>query len=235
MVMNLVNLRLKTSLSFVKKCKAMADIGSDHGYASIYAVQTGIAEKVIATDISRPSLDKTERLVEKYGLGDKIECRCGDGLKILSPGDADVMFAAGMGAELLADIVLQSEETSKGFSQMILQPMNNAEPLRRRLSEAGFSVYDRAIVIENGKYYQTLEVVYGNAKELSDIEYELGTFVFREKIPFASEYIAYMIKHYENIKKYIGENDSDQACRILKEADEKTARYREALLWANAE
>ena len=64
--------RLYAGLCAVGKCSVLADIGTDHGFVSVYAVTNGIASRAIATDISKKSLDKAITLVEQMSLEDKI-------------------------------------------------------------------------------------------------------------------------------------------------------------------
>ena len=229
-----INERLRKALSFVPECDCMVDIGSDHGYASIYAVQNGIAKKVIATDISVPSLAKTKKIVSEFSLESNIECRAGNGFEVLAKGEASVAFIAGMGAELIADIIECSDDVARSFDCMVLQPMNSAEPLRRRITNIGYRIDAEGIVLENGKFYQILKCSRGECT-LSDIECELGTYVFKEHIPLATEYIEHMINHYAKILEYVGENDTEQARGKKREALMKTNEYRRALEWAMSE
>ena len=229
-----INSRLEKAMSFADKCRCMADIGSDHGYGSIFAIQNGIADTVIATDISKPSLAKTQRLVEEYSFSDKITCRVGDGFKALNQGEADVAFIAGMGADLIADIIENSHEIAKNLDYMILQPMNSAEPLRRRLIKMGYKIDREGIALDNGKFYQIIRCSRGE-QILSDIQYELGTYVFSERIPLCAEYISHMIEHYGKILNYVGDNDTLAAQDRIVYAQKKTEEYRRALEWALSE
>lgn len=212
----------------------MADIGSDHGYATIYALENGLTDRVIATDISKLSLAKTEKLVAEAGLADKVNCRVGDGFTVLKEGEADVAFVAGMGADLIADIVIQSEAVSKSFSSMVLQPMNPAERLRIKLSENGYEITKEAVVFENRKWYSILKVRSGSKKELTEAEAFIGTFVFKDKIPLAEEYILSLQRHYERIIGYVGNNATLSAENGINNAKERLCIIKEALEWVRS-
>lgn len=226
-----INDRLIATLSFVDKCERIADIGSDHGYSSIYMVQNGIAQNVIATDISVPSLAKTEKIVLEHGLTDKIACRAGDGLKVLMPNEVDAVLIAGMGSELIFELISNSNDISKALKFMVLQPMNSAEPLRRHLNKIGYEIIDEGIAFDNGKFYQILKCKYGIGKELTDEEYEIGTFVYKRKIPLCKEFVEYKIQKYEQILSYIGDNDDDKK----QDLSSRLNRCRKVLQWINAE
>ena len=75
--------RLKNVVSEVNKGNLIADIGTDHGYVPIYLVKNSIAQKAIAADISKGSCDKAQTNITLYGLNDKIDVRCGNGLEII--------------------------------------------------------------------------------------------------------------------------------------------------------
>lgn len=234
MVLNgkiVLNERLSKAMSFVVKCDCMADIGSDHGYAAVYAIQSNIAQRVIATDISAPSLAKTQRLSEEYGLKDKISCRVGNGFSPIACGEANTALIAGMGAELIADILEASTATVASLDCVVLQPMNNAEPLRRRLCNAGLKIDSEGIVKDNGRFYQILKCSAG-AQTLSELEYEIGTFVYNERIPLCAEFITHMINDCNNILRYIGETDTELSRTRAKAVLSKKEEYERALEWA---
>ncbi len=231
-----INERLITALSFLDKTECVADIGSDHGYSSVYMIEHGIAKKVIATDISIPSLEKTVKLVENRCLSDKIECRAGDGLRVLKPDEVNSVFIAGMGAELIADIVEASSNVAQRLDLLVLQPMNSAAPLRERLTNLGYDIFEEGITFDNEKYYQIIKCKYtGKTSELTSLERELGTFVYKKKIPLCKEFIEHKIDHYENIIRYVGENETEAACERIEDAKKIIDQLREALRWANTE
>ena len=80
--------------------RTVCDVGSDHGKLACWLVQTGRAERAVATDISAPSLKKAERLAEELGLADLVETRTGDGLDPVADREADAVVIAGMGGDL---------------------------------------------------------------------------------------------------------------------------------------
>ena len=214
-----LNERLTTTVAFIDKCNTIADIGSDHGYSSIFMAEEGIAKKVIATDISAPSLAKTQKLVDEFNLSDIIDCRVGDGLKVIAPNEANAALIAGMGAELIASIIENSREVADKMDFLVLQPMNSAEPLRIALCNMGYEIIDEGITLDNDKFYQIIKCRYGNSKQLSRDELEIGTFVYNKKIPLCEEFIEHLIKKYEKILEYVGNNDPDRISQIHRRLD----------------
>ena len=110
-----------------------ADVGCDHGYVSIYLVTHGIAKSCVAMDVRSGPLSGAKENVAEYGLSDIIETRLSDGLKELSPGEADALVIAGMGGATIASILKESTEIVASVKTFVLQPMNAADLLRRWL------------------------------------------------------------------------------------------------------
>ena len=99
--------RLAAVAALVEPGSRVADVGTDHGYIPIYLVQTGIADRAIAMDVRSGPLERARAHVDRLppGCRERIETRLSDGLKALSPGEADTVVIAGMGGELMIRIL----------------------------------------------------------------------------------------------------------------------------------
>ncbi|MBR6874655.1 MAG: SAM-dependent methyltransferase, partial [Ruminococcus sp.] len=96
--------RLLACARLVRGSRA-ADVGTDHGYLPMYLVQNGICESALACDINEKPLASARENIEKAGLSDKIGVYLSDGLgSVPCEGITDVIVA-GMGGELIADII----------------------------------------------------------------------------------------------------------------------------------
>ncbi len=107
--------RLLEVANFVPKDSIVADIGTDHGYIPVFLVENNISNKVIATDISEKSLDKTVNYIKELNLRNNIEPRLGDGLETIKPCEVDTIIMAGMGGILIIEI-LEKKQRYKGFN-----------------------------------------------------------------------------------------------------------------------
>ena len=151
----------------------VADIGADHGLLSKILIDEGRAKKIIATDISAPSLQKTRDLVEKNLLASQIECRVGDGLKPLLQNEVDLAIIAGMGGYEIIKILEQSK--SLGIINYIFQPVQNAVQLRTYLQDNGYSIKKDFLICDKTKFYNTIYVSFcGKPEKLSYNEIEFG-------------------------------------------------------------
>ena len=145
----------------------VADIGCDHGYISIYLVQNRIAHRAIAMDVRRGPLDGARSNIDYYGQQDCITTRLSDGLKALSPDEADAVVIAGMGGKLMMKILEEGNPTALGIKKGILQPQSEIPEFRKYLRDKGYSVLDERIVLEDGKYYFPMKVSFEESMTLT--------------------------------------------------------------------
>jgi len=159
--------RQKAIASLVKPTDIIADIGCDHGRLSVYFLQNDIAKKVIATDISKKSIEKANALAEHCGYADYLETRQGDGLNVLQKGEVKLAIIAGMGSLKIIDILKQPY--SKDL-KLILQPMSQSDLLRKWLFENNFFIIEELIARERNRFYEILLVEEGHMPLLFDFE-----------------------------------------------------------------
>ena len=156
----------------------VADIGTDHGFLPVYLAQTGIARRIVASDISSGSLASAKRSAEKYGVTGKIEFLHAPGLdgisvpssEVMTPGEdnhlsrpdtaIDTVVIAGVGGETIADILTDASWTagaaSGGKLKLILQPQTKLEKLREYLRKGGYALKDEKTVLDRGRTYTIL-------------------------------------------------------------------------------
>lgn len=168
--------RLKCIISYVNAGVA-ADIGTDHAYVPIELVRSGRAGRVIATDVRRGPIEIATGHIEKYGMSDRIETRLGAGLSVLAPGEADTIIIAGMGGELIAEILAANGEIARA-SKLILQPMNSQYELRRYLVENNYIIEHEDIENEGQRVYDLMLVRSGYMDPFAtDIDYHIPPYL----------------------------------------------------------
>lgn len=165
--------RLKAALELIscnhKECfDCILDIGCDHGKLSVALIKQGIAEKVIASDISAASLHKTTNLAQLCGYEDKLITVCCNGMDGLAEFNADCAVLLGMGGELIAEILDAQTEYSHRLKRIVMQPMRGEAELREYLYAHGYKITAERIVFDAGRYYQLIAAQPGQANELPD-------------------------------------------------------------------
>ncbi len=138
--------------------ESAADVGCDHGYISIYLVQSGIASSAIAMDVRKGPLSGAKANIEGYGLEDRITTRLSDGLKELKEGEAQGLVIAGMGGKLMARILEDGNPVKLGIKKAVLQPQSELSEFRQYLRDKDYSILEEKIVFEDGKYYFPMKV-----------------------------------------------------------------------------
>ena len=168
--------RLNCIINYVN-CETAADIGTDHGYVPTELIRTSRAKRVIATDVREGPLNAAIENIKKNGMEDIIEARLGSGLSVLKPKEADVCIIAGMGGELICDIISSHMETARSMT-LILQPMNAQYELRKFLIEKGFTIVKEDLAAEGERVYNIMIVRSGDQKPFNrDIYYHIPIYL----------------------------------------------------------
>ena len=158
--------RLQCVADCIKPCNILADIGTDHAYIPIYAIQNNIAKKSIAGDVVKGPLNIATDNIMSHGLGDKITPILANGLDAAN--GADVIVIAGMGGKLICEILDANPEIAKAADYMIIQPMTCSYELRRFLHENNYEITDEKLAKEEDKIYNIMVVKNENIEYMYD-------------------------------------------------------------------
>ncbi len=157
--------RLDCIISLIEPSGIIADVGCDHGLVAQYCAESGIAEKVIASDISEKCLKKAEDLLRD---ADNVEFICCDGIRYY----CDEAIISGMGGILISEI-LRSAQTLP--NTVIAVPHRDGGTLRRTLLELGYGI-DRDVPIwDKDKFYSVIRAKKcGGVTRLTELQIEFG-------------------------------------------------------------
>lgn len=160
MTTDIVNLsqRLAAIATCVPEGGRLADIGSDHALLPVFLCQTGRVERAVAGELNPGPLEAARRQVAEAGLSGRIDVRAGDGLSVLAAGEADTVTIAGMGGNLIAQILQDGLDAGKlaGVNRLVLQPNVAEDAVRRWLFEHRWVLAKEQILEEDGKIYEIL-------------------------------------------------------------------------------
>lgn len=152
--------RLSCVAGMVRRHRKTVDIGTDHAYIPAYLVMNGMSENVLACDIGKKPLENAAKTLREYSLEDKIMLRISDGLKEVSPDEAQEIIICGMGGTLMSDILADAEWIKRDGIHLILQPMTHSEDVRRYLCNNGFIITEEKCVIDTGRVYCCISADY---------------------------------------------------------------------------
>lgn len=100
-----ISKRLRLCAQLVPPGARVADIGTDHGYLGLYLLQNGLAAHVLAADLRPQPLQTAKLHAAKFGFAGQMEFRLSDGLAEIAPDEADTIVCAGMGGDLIVEIL----------------------------------------------------------------------------------------------------------------------------------
>lgn len=187
----MINLKARLNAVFneIDKGSIVADIGCDHGKLSARLLQSGVASKVIAVDISSESLQKAKDLAQKLNLTNLIT-RVGDGLSVIEDNEVDTVVIAGMGGMEIIKILSNARYT---YQKYVLVPHSNDKELRKYLMDK-FLIQKDYLVKEHDKYYNVIVAVAGKSN-LTDLEIEFGKNLDN---PLLVELLTKRLKEYQS-------------------------------------
>ena len=167
--------RLSVCASLVRQGAKIADVGTDHAYLPVWLALNGRISSAVASDIREKPLQSGAENVEKYGCGDIVKTRLSNGLDEISADEADDIVIAGMGGELIADIISRAPWLKDKSKRLILQPMTKAHTLREYLCKAGFEIESETPCAHAGKFYTVMLAGYrGDATQKPPVYYYAG-------------------------------------------------------------
>ena len=163
--------RQKKIAGMLDKMECVADIGCDHGRLGAYLIQSGLAQRVIAADISEDSLNKARNLSRRLHIEDKMQFRLGDGLGVLDGSEAQAAVISGLSGMTITGIIQRGGAAGRIY---VLQPMSEAFKLRRALLDMGYEILDEAVAAEyNGRqrFYEIIKCRWDGIKRGGEEKY----------------------------------------------------------------
>lgn len=104
---------------------------------------------MIATENKAGPLAVVRALLDPLG----VECRFGEGLEPIRPGEVEAAVIAGMGGATIARILAASPGVVAGLRALVLQPVQQAEELFEGLAREGFRETARVQVGQGSHRY----------------------------------------------------------------------------------
>lgn len=206
--------RLKKIAELVDFGATVIDVGTDHGYVPNFLCEKKISRDIIATDISKNSLEKSIELTKKMGNEKFIRNILANGIV---KENRDNIIIAGLGGIQIAEIILNSIEISKSARKLILQPMQKTNILRRELNNMGFEIIDEEIIFEDDRYFEIIIAKFnGKKKSLDELDFYFSKSLINKK---DKVYLAYLSERKVELEKILNKINKDNK-RSNKRRDE---------------
>lgn len=158
-----LSVRLQVIFDSVPNGARVADIGTDHAYLPIALSIADKCEKIIACDIKEKPLAKARENINKFHIKN-IDTRLGNGLNPVKKSEVNTVIIAGMGGEVISEIIDSCPWAKDQSITFLLQPMTSAEQLRLYLFNNCFDITKETALIDQGKIYTVMSVKYTGEK-----------------------------------------------------------------------
>lgn len=214
--------RLKAIVDNVIPCNSAVDVGCDHAQVGIYLAQVGKVKNVTVSDINEGPIERARVAVREAGFQDKITCVKTDGLDEIAP--CDTVIIAGMGGELIRDILARAEWT-KNSCRLILQPMSMGDVLRKYLFENGYKILKESIAIENERVYAIIVATGGRCDAWEDADLYLSDLSDSNATTYLNKVIARLNNALYGMKK--AEKTDDEEIRRIENLISKLSARRD--------
>lgn len=232
--------RLQMLADMVTQGNSVADVGCDHGFLSVYLVQSGQSPRALAMDVRQGPLMAAKEHIETWGLEDYIALRLSDGLKEFGIGEAETIVCAGMGGKLMEKILTESLEKAKSVRELVLQPQSELREFRMFLREKGFFVSREEAVFEEGKFYFAMKAAYREREaekpaECSGREQLLydsfGERLLMRRHPVLKEYINRRLTAVEEVAETLASGNTERTAARRRELEQELVLLKSALTY----
>ncbi|KWZ92415.1 MAG: class I SAM-dependent methyltransferase [Anaerococcus vaginalis] len=197
--------RLEKIANLVEEGKSVIDIGTDHGLVPLYLAKNEISNDILATDISKKSLQKLEDKLDE-NLKKIIKTKVCDGLDKVEVKENQIAIIAGMGAVTIIEILNKNIEKVRKLDYVICEGNIGNEKLRKFLNENNFYI-DKDFLIKDGrKHYDIIRFKNGKDRKLSLGEIYFGKFIYQDFNQLLKKRLDQIyrknLKFKENIEKF---------------------------------
>lgn len=217
-VMSMMSPRMMMIVESIKTCNRVFDAGSDHAFIPIFLIQNNICKTAVASDVRIGPVNVAKKNIKKFNLENKISTSLCDGIE--NAAGFDCIIVAGMGGQLICDILYREQIIAKVTEQLILQPMNAPEKLRKYLWENGFSIHSENLCSEKNKVYNVICARYiGETTDYTEKELHASKYLIEERHILLPEYLKPKLKRLSDMVK--GNNNPEfKNSKLLSELKE---------------
>lgn len=152
--------RLAAAAALVRPGSIAADIGCDHGKLTAFLALRGDVKRVIGADLRPGPLAVAQSTCQNAGCQDRVELRLGDGLTVLSQGEATDIVLAGISAQTTIQILQQASWVRDPAVRLIMVPATKHPLLRQWLLRQGFTLVEDMPVQAAGRWYAVMAAEY---------------------------------------------------------------------------
>ena len=171
--------RLETIFKMVPKGIA-ADVGADHGKLMIALFENGVVTHGYAIENKKGPYNRLVKALTEKGIENDIVPLFSDGVKDL-PSSVHTVIIAGMGGNLIVDILKKYPQKTKQIDTLIVDAHNAIPKVREEVSKMGFIIADEKMVREDDIFYEIIKFVRADVAFYGENDLEFGPILRNEK------------------------------------------------------
>ncbi|NMC55629.1 MAG: SAM-dependent methyltransferase [Eubacteriaceae bacterium] len=153
---NSLSMRLKKTAQCAYGLENIADIGSDHSYLAKYLLDNNMISYALCVEAVLGPYNKSVVNLKDYISKGKADVILSNGIDDVCPENIDGIVIAGMGGNLILEILSKHKQKITKFKRLILQPQNAQADVRKFLHNCGFEITDESVVYEKNKFYEII-------------------------------------------------------------------------------
>jgi tRNA (adenine22-N1)-methyltransferase len=202
---SLLSLRLQAIYDCIDQGSSVADIGTDHAYLPIALASEHKCAPIYAVDNKQGPLKQAQKMVEFYGVQDRVICTL---VGVDKPyHHVDTWIIAGMGFQSVKRILTEYDQTVKRLNKIIIQVNHQVSLLRTFCIEKQFHIIDEILVYDDF-YYTILVIQYKNhPSDYTSKEIEHGPILLAKREPIFIEYCQYKKAQLSTLLQKIPSDD----------------------------
>lgn len=187
--------RLAAVASLVREGAFLADVGTDHAQLPAALATSGKIKGAVASDVHEGPVLRAKECILAHRLHEKIEVLLTDGLNGLERYEPTDIVIAGMGGELIRDIIATSPIPKRNGVRLILQPMTMQKELREYLTQNHFYIREELLARDEGLHGRIYNILCAEYDEIhtepsySPLELVIGRRLIEAKSPLFGVYI----------------------------------------------
>lgn len=171
--------RIGILASLTKGYDTICDIGCDHAYVILEALNKYDVKYAYAIDVNLEPLERAKTNIKKANLLSKVSFYLSDGLKDFDK-SFNLAIISGMGGKLITNILNSSWNKFSG-KDLLLSPQSDIVNVRLFLYSKGYRIKYETAIYENNKYYEIILATPG-FKNLNYFELVYGPCLLNNKI-----------------------------------------------------
>lgn len=202
--------RLSAVMKHIKGPRLL-DIGSDHAYLPITALEEKRITSAICGEVAEGPYQASNKNITQYGYHNQIEVRLGDGLSVLRDEDIiNTVTICGMGGPLIASILESGLKDINIRPRLVLQANTYTYPVRRVLTDYNYRIAAEHIIKDKHHFYEIIVADYDDQGQvsLSDEELTFGPLLLQRRDPVFIEKLTRELEHQIRIRDAINMNES---------------------------